>query len=290
MVSCHGRQLDLPRGDDYDPRSEPRHDRRAPPGPTRIPTSVKIHEYQAKAIFRQFGVPVPRGEVAFAADEVYDIAKRLGGGTVVVKAQIHAGGRGKGGGVKLAKNPDEAVADRAGRCSGMTLVTHQTGPEGRVVSRVLDRGGHADRARAVLQHPARPRRDAPDHHGERRRRHGHRGSRREDAGEDHPRARRSGDRPHPVPDPQDRVRARARGRAGPEGVEADDGRLRRVRRHRRLARRDQPAHRDRRRRPDRARRQDELRRQRALPAHRPPRVPRPRRRGSARDRSVASSR
>jgi succinyl-CoA synthetase beta subunit len=97
---------------------------------------VKIHEYQAKAIFRQYGVPVPRGEVAFAADDVYDIAKRLGGGTVVVKAQIHAGGRGKGGGVKLAKNPDEAVGI-ARQMIGMTLVTHQTGPEGRVVGRVL---------------------------------------------------------------------------------------------------------------------------------------------------------
>jgi succinyl-CoA synthetase beta subunit len=97
---------------------------------------VKIHEYQAKALFRQYGVPVPRGEVAFAADDVYDIAKRLGGGTVVVKAQIHAGGRGKGGGVKLAKSPEEAVAI-ARQMLGMTLVTHQTGPEGRVVSRVL---------------------------------------------------------------------------------------------------------------------------------------------------------
>jgi succinyl-CoA synthetase beta subunit len=97
---------------------------------------VKIHEYQAKAIFKQYGVPVPRGEVAFAADEVYDIAKRLGGGTVVVKAQIHAGGRGKGGGVKLAKSPEEAVSI-ARQMLGMTLVTHQTGPEGRVVSRVL---------------------------------------------------------------------------------------------------------------------------------------------------------
>jgi succinyl-CoA synthetase beta subunit len=97
---------------------------------------VKIHEYQAKAILARHGVPVPRGEVAFTAGEAGEIAKRLGGGTVVVKAQIHAGGRGKGGGVKLAKNADEA-----GRIArdmiGMTLKTHQTGPEGRVVSRVL---------------------------------------------------------------------------------------------------------------------------------------------------------
>jgi succinyl-CoA synthetase beta subunit len=97
---------------------------------------VNIHEHQAKALFARFGVPVPRGEVAFTADEAGEIARRLGGGTVVVKAQIHAGGRGKGGGVKLAKSPDEAV--RIARdMIGMTLVTHQTGPEGRVVSRVL---------------------------------------------------------------------------------------------------------------------------------------------------------
>jgi succinyl-CoA synthetase beta subunit len=97
---------------------------------------LKIHEYQAKALFKQYGVPVPRGEVALTPDEAGEIARRLGGGTVVVKAQIHAGGRGKGGGVKLAKNPDEA-ARIARDMLGMTLVTHQTGPEGRVVSRVL---------------------------------------------------------------------------------------------------------------------------------------------------------
>jgi succinyl-CoA synthetase beta subunit len=97
---------------------------------------VKIHEYQAKAILTRFGVPVPRGEVAFTPDEAGEIARRLGGSVVVVKAQIHAGGRGKGGGVKLAKSPDEAV--RIARdMIGMRLVTHQTGPEGRIVSRVL---------------------------------------------------------------------------------------------------------------------------------------------------------
>src|SRR5712691_8790056 len=97
---------------------------------------MKIHEYQAKAILARHGVPVPRGEVAFNSAEAGDIARRLGGSVVVVKAQIHAGGRGKGGGVKLAKSPDEA--ERLARdMIGMTLVTHQTGPEGRVVTRVL---------------------------------------------------------------------------------------------------------------------------------------------------------
>jgi succinyl-CoA synthetase beta subunit len=97
---------------------------------------MKIHEYQAKAILARHGVPVPRGEVAFNAAEAGEIARRLGGGVVVVKAQIHAGGRGKGGGVKVAKSADEAEAI-ARQMIGMTLVTHQTGPEGRVVSRVL---------------------------------------------------------------------------------------------------------------------------------------------------------
>src|SRR3984893_18066048 len=97
---------------------------------------MKIHEYQAKAILTRHGVPVPRGEVAFNAAEAGEIARRLGGSVVVVKAQIHAGGRGKGGGVKLAKSPDEAETIASGML-GMTLVTHQTGPAGRVVSRVL---------------------------------------------------------------------------------------------------------------------------------------------------------
>jgi succinyl-CoA synthetase beta subunit len=97
---------------------------------------VKIHEYQAKSVLARFGVPVPRGEVAFSAAEASEIARRLGGDVVVVKAQIHAGGRGKGGGVKLARSADEA-AQIAKQMIGMTLVTHQTGPEGRKVGRVL---------------------------------------------------------------------------------------------------------------------------------------------------------
>jgi succinyl-CoA synthetase beta subunit len=96
---------------------------------------VKLHEFQAKRILSGFGIPIPRGEVASNPFEVYEIARRFGG-TVVVKAQIHAGGRGKGGGVKLAKSPEEAEAV-ARNMIGMTLVTHQTGPEGRKVQRVL---------------------------------------------------------------------------------------------------------------------------------------------------------
>ena len=97
---------------------------------------MKIHEYQAKSVLARFGVPVPRGEVVFSAAEAVDAAKRLGGKIAVVKAQIHAGGRGKGGGVKIAKSVDE-VEQLAKQMIGMTLVTHQTGPEGRKVGRVL---------------------------------------------------------------------------------------------------------------------------------------------------------
>jgi len=97
---------------------------------------MKIHEHQAKAILARHGVTVPRGEVTFTGEDADAIAQRLGGGTVVVKAQIHAGGRGKGGGVKVVKGPAEAKKTTAAML-GMTLVTHQTGPDGRVVSRVL---------------------------------------------------------------------------------------------------------------------------------------------------------
>ena len=97
---------------------------------------MKIHEYQAKGILAKFGVPVPRGEVVFKKDEARAVAQRLGTSVVVVKAQIHAGGRGKAGGVKLAKSPDEAAA-LAGQILGMKLVTPQTGEEGRIVRRLL---------------------------------------------------------------------------------------------------------------------------------------------------------
>ena len=97
---------------------------------------MKIHEYQAKELFRKFNVPVPQGEVAFTPDKAKEVASKLGGFPVVVKAQIHAGGRGKGGGVKLAKSLDE-VKTLASQIIGMTLVTHQTGPQGRLVKKVL---------------------------------------------------------------------------------------------------------------------------------------------------------
>jgi succinyl-CoA synthetase beta subunit len=97
---------------------------------------MKIHEYQAKELFRKYRIPVPKGGVAFSVDEARKVAAGLDGWPVVVKAQIHAGGRGKGGGVKLARSEEE-VAQAAGGILGMTLVTHQTGPEGRLVRKLL---------------------------------------------------------------------------------------------------------------------------------------------------------
>ena len=100
---------------------------------------MKIHEYQAKGILAKYGVAVPRGEMATTKDEAFEAAKRLlaaGAKGIVVKAQIHAGGRGKGGGVKLAKTADEA-AELAGKILGMQLITHQTGPQGQKVQRLL---------------------------------------------------------------------------------------------------------------------------------------------------------
>ncbi|MFZ3247234.1 MAG: ATP-grasp domain-containing protein, partial [Candidatus Acidiferrales bacterium] len=97
---------------------------------------MKIHEYQAKAILAKFGVPIPRGEVVFKKEDAKAAAQKVGTPVVVVKAQIHAGGRGKGGGVKLARSVEQA-SELAGQILGMKLVTPQTGAEGRVVRRLL---------------------------------------------------------------------------------------------------------------------------------------------------------
>ena len=97
---------------------------------------MNIHEFQAKEILKRFGVVVPRGIVASTPEEAKAAGARVGGGVCVVKAQIHAGGRGKGGGVKVVKKPDEAAQEPRDML-GKNLVTHQTGPEGRQVRRVL---------------------------------------------------------------------------------------------------------------------------------------------------------
>jgi len=106
---------------------------------------MKIHEYQAKDILRKYGVTVPQGKVAFSSEEAYGVAQELGSDKFVVKAQIHAGGRGKGGGVKVVDSPEE-VKKVASEMIGMNLVTHQTGPEGKEVKRVLiEEGINIDR-------------------------------------------------------------------------------------------------------------------------------------------------
>ena len=99
---------------------------------------MKIHEYQAKEILRKYGVATPRGIPCFSVDEAVAAAQKLGAKVCVVKAQIHAGGRGKGGGVKLAKSSDE-VKQHASQILGMMLTTHQTGPQGQKVRRLLVR-------------------------------------------------------------------------------------------------------------------------------------------------------
>lgn len=97
---------------------------------------MKVHEYQGKEILRKFNVAIPQGKVAFSVDEAVQVAQEIGGSVWVVKAQIHAGGRGKGGGVKVAKSIEE-VRQYASQILGMTLITHQTGPEGKLVKRLL---------------------------------------------------------------------------------------------------------------------------------------------------------
>ena len=104
---------------------------------------MNIHEYQARELFRSYGLPVPDSVLAETAEQAAEAAARFGG-TVVIKAQVHAGGRGKGGGVKLAKSPDEAV-EHANKILGMKLVTHQTGPEGKLVQRLLIEEGWRSR-------------------------------------------------------------------------------------------------------------------------------------------------
>jgi succinyl-CoA synthetase beta subunit len=110
---------------------------------------MKIHEYQAKEILRRFGVATPRGVACFTLDEAVEAGRQLGGPVWVVKAQIHAGGRGKGGGVKLARTPEE-LKQHAQAILGMRLVTHQTGPEGRIVRRLLIEEGADIRAELYI--------------------------------------------------------------------------------------------------------------------------------------------
>ena len=117
---------------------------------------MNIHEYQAKAVLAKFGVPVAHGLPAFSVEEAVKAAKELGGPVWVVKAQIHAGGRGKAGGVKVVKSIED-VEKEARRLLGATLVTHQTGPKGKVVNRIYIEEGSASRDRTPSRSPSLPR-------------------------------------------------------------------------------------------------------------------------------------
>ena len=170
---------------------------------------MKIHEYQAKAILAKFGVPVPRGEVVFKKDEARAVAQRLGTPVVVVKAQIHAGGRGKAGGVKLAKSADEAAA-HAERILGMNLVTPQTGPEGRIVRRLLIEEGLDIKRELYLEHSRRSRGGRARVYGQHRRRNGNRRSREGQSRSDSARDDSSRHRIAAVSSAQTRLRTRTR--------------------------------------------------------------------------------
>ena len=214
---------------------------------------MNIHEYQAKQLLKEYGLPVSDGRVVLKADEAKTAAGELDGPIWVVKAQIHAGGRGKGrfkeasagekGGVRVTKSVSEA-ADEAQRMLGRTLVTHQTGPAGKVVNRVyiedgsdiarelylallIDRGVEPDRLRLLD-----------------RGRHGHRGGGGEDAGEGADLHRRPGLGHLRLPRPPRRLRARARGQAGQAVRRPDQPALPAVHREGRRDAGDQPADRD----------------------------------------------
>ena len=111
---------------------------------------MNLHEYQSKQLFARYGIPVPTGHVAASPDEAARAAIRLGGSVWVVKAQVHAGGRGKAGGVKLAKSPEEVMSAAAGML-GQRLKTKQTGPEGLPIGQGLRGVGLENRARALSQ-------------------------------------------------------------------------------------------------------------------------------------------
>ena len=216
---------------------------------------MKIHEYQAKAILAKYGVPVPRGEVAFTVEEAEAAAKKIGG-SVVVKAQIHAGGRGKGGGVKVAKDAAEAV-EIAKKILGMTLVTHQTGPEGRIVQRVLvEETLPIERELYLGIVLDRAHRQAGVH-GVVGGRHGDRRGRGEDAGADPEGSARAGLRAGAVSSAQAGVRNGHSGRKRQRGGGRDDRRWRTPTRVRRVAGRDQSVHSDQGRQGVRAGRQDQ---------------------------------
>ena len=201
---------------------------------------VKIHEYQAKQILARYGVAVPRGEVAFNPAEAGEIAKRLGGGTVVVKAQIHAG------------RPRQGRRSQARQVAGRSRAArerHHRDDPGHAPDGARGARGHARAGRgrapddegAVPRHRHRPVGRLPGDDGQFRRRNGDREGRRGDAAPDQEGLHRPGRRPAGVPGPAARVRDRRRSGARAQGRQDDDGHLRDVREDRRVPGRDQPA-------------------------------------------------
>ena len=219
---------------------------------------MNIHEYQAKEVLRGFGVTTGKGIAAFTVDEAVKAAETLGGPVWVVKAQIHAGGRGKGGGVKVVKSR----RGREGR--SQAHARHDAGhapdrPRGQAGAAPLHRGRHGHRPRALSLDPGRPRNLARRLHRLHRRRHGHRGGGARHAGEDHHRAGRSGRRLSRLRRPPHRLRAEARGRPGQAVREDDRPALQGLRREGHEPARDQSARRHQGRQADLPRRQDQLR-------------------------------
>ncbi len=249
---------------------------------------MKIHEYQGKQIFRKYGVPTPRGIVAKTPEEAEKAAIELGTKVTVVKAQIHAGGRGKGGGVKLAKSPAEAKL-LASQILGMMLKTPQTGPEGTKVQHPVHRGGprHRQGATTSASRSIAPPRASPSWPPPRaawRSRRWRTSTPRRSCASPSTRRSASG-----LPGPQAGLRPRPRGRLGGQVREVLLVALQGLRRDRRLAGRDQPAGAPEGRRRRRPRRQDELRRQRPVPPHGRGGHARHRRGGPARGRRPRSS-
>ena len=257
---------------------------------SRSPTSAsERHPHEDSRVPRQgnlakFGVPVPRGIPAFTVQEAVEAAQKLGGPVWVVKAQIHAGGRGKGGGVKVAKSIDD-VKKLAGEILGMQLKTHQTGPEGQKVRRLLHRGRRRHQEGILRLRRDRPRHAEGGLHRLQRRRHGHRGSGALHAREDHHRVRRPAGRPDRRAGQGDRRRHRHAGRLHRAGRRHLQEALHVLHGDGRLAGRDQPAQPRQQGQHHGAGRQVQLRQQRAVPPSRDRRPARPRRRRRGRSRS-----
>ena len=244
---------------------------------------MNIHEYQAKQILGRFGVPVPKGQFATTPDEAAAAFTALGQPKAVVKAQIHAGGRGKAGGVKLLTRRERRARFRRQAARQAAGDASDRARRPRRAARIY-RGGERRRARALPRDAGRSKSGNGFRDREHRRRHGYRGSRRQDAGKNSHRANQSAARRVGLPGAQDRVLTGPQGQASRPVRDAARGALPRVHRNRRVANRDQSAGRHQGQPRHLPRREDVIRRQRALPSSGYPRAARPQRGRSRRDR------